>query len=329
MNQPPGYPPGGPPQYPGQPGFPPQGQPQQPQAKPFQGTQLMPGAPAMPQQAPQQPQYGQPPAPQPYGAPPPQAPPGYGQPPPGQPAYGQPPPGQQPFGQPPPGQPAYGQPPPGGQPGYGAPPGQPYGAPPQGPAGYGLPPTPPGYGPPPGAAPYGAPQPGYGAAPNPYAAPQGFGAPGGLALQPGAGKPQVRNAVMTFLLPAIISVGAVIVGVILMVIGGIAESAILALFGTLVYALGALAGSVIGFISAIKMLGELNRVTNSGVVQWWMLLVPFWGVYVAWIVVPAEVAKAKQMVNAQQPPRGIVVYIFLWLYALAADLNDIAQAMPQ
>jgi len=47
-----------------------------------------------------------------------------------------------------------------------------------------------------------------------------------------------------------------------------------------------------------------------------------------WIVLPAEVTKAKQMVNAQQPTRGIVVYIFLWLYALAADLNDISKAMP-
>ncbi len=67
MNQPPGggYPPG--PPYPGQPGAPPQGYPQQPQqgypqpqqaqpapvgqpgaAKPFQGTALMPGAPAIP-----------------------------------------------------------------------------------------------------------------------------------------------------------------------------------------------------------------------------------------------------------------------------------------
>jgi len=45
-------------------------------------------------------------------------------------------------------------------------------------------------------------------------------------------------------------------------------------------------------------------------------------------LVQAEVAKAKQAVNAQEPPRGIVVYIFLWLYALAADLNDIAKAMP-
>jgi hypothetical protein len=165
MNQPPGYPPGGPP-YPGQPGaFPQQGQPQQGQApqqpaKPFQGTQLMPGAPMNPalqaaqaqaaaaqaaaaggyaQQPP--PAYGQPPQQPPYGQPPPaygQPPPAYGQPPA---AYGQPPAG---YGQP---QPGYGQQPP---PGYGPPPqggAAPYGV--QG--GYGQPP--PGYGPAPGYAP--------------------------------------------------------------------------------------------------------------------------------------------------------------------------------
>jgi hypothetical protein len=133
---------------------------------------------------------------------------------------------------------------------------------------------------------------------------------------------------MTMLLPAIIGVGGIIAGVIVMIIGGAVESGIVALLGTLIYLLGALAGGVIGFISAIKMIGELNRITGSGAVQWWMLLVPFWGYYVAWVVLPAEVAKAKQMVNAQQPARGIVVYIFLWLYAFAADLNDIANAMP-
>jgi hypothetical protein len=109
MNQPPGYPPGGPP-YPGQPGYPPQGQPQQGQAPQQQQGYGQPN------------QYGQPQQQQGYGQPPPQQQ-GYGQPPPG---YGQ----QQPPGygqqQPPPG---YGQPPPGyGQPGAPAP----YGAPPQG-----------------------------------------------------------------------------------------------------------------------------------------------------------------------------------------------------
>ena len=37
-------------------------------------------------------------------------------------------------------------------------------------------------------------------------------------------------------------------------------------------------------------------------------------------------SKAKQMAGVQNPPRGIVVYIFLFLYAFAADLNDIAKA---
>jgi len=117
MNQPPGYPPGGPP-YPGQPGYPPQAQPQQGQVPQQQGY----GQPNPYGQPPQQQAYGQPaPQQQGYGQPPQQQ--GYGQPPPG---YGQQPPpgyGQQ---QPPPG---YGQPPPGyGQPGAPAP----YGAPPQG-----------------------------------------------------------------------------------------------------------------------------------------------------------------------------------------------------
>jgi|GEM_PF-1338559 len=141
MNQPPGYPPGGPP-YPGQPGFPQQGQAPQgqapQQAKPFQGTQLMPGAPSHPQQAAAAPQagYGQPQPPPGYGAPPQ---PGYGQPPQG---YGQPPAG---YGQPPPGMPGAPQGMPGAPPPYGV-------QPPQG--GYGPPGQPaPGYGPPPGYAP--------------------------------------------------------------------------------------------------------------------------------------------------------------------------------
>jgi hypothetical protein len=108
----------------------------------------------------------------------------------------------------------------------------------------------------------------------------------------------------------------------------VADVAILALVGTLFYALGALAGGALGLIASIKMIGELNRVTGSSTVQWWHLLIPLYGYYVMWIVLPAEVTKAKQMVNAQQPTRGIVVYIFLWLYALAADLNDISKAMP-
>jgi hypothetical protein len=149
MNQPPGYPPGGPP-YPGQPGaFPQQGQPQQGQpapqqgAKPFQGTQLMPGAPMNPAVQAAQAQAAAAQAAGPGGYPQ-QPPPAYGQPP-QPPPYGQPPAG---YGQPPP---AYGQ----AAPGYGQPPAGGYGPPPQGgPAPYGV------------QGGYGAPAPGYGAPPG-------------------------------------------------------------------------------------------------------------------------------------------------------------------
>lgn len=183
MNQPPngGYPPG--PPYQGQPG---QGFPQQPQqaapvgqpgaAKPFMGTQLMPGAPAIPGQASAQAQVAAAQAAaqaaqqqQQYGAPPQQ---GYGAP-------------QQPYGAPPQ-QGGYPDP----QQGYGAAPGAYPGAPQAGYPGA----APGGY---PGAPP-GGPQAGYPGAPPAQGAPQqqgivpqfgigGFG-PGGMPkLQIGGG----------------------------------------------------------------------------------------------------------------------------------------------
>jgi hypothetical protein len=294
MNQPPGYPPGGPP-YPGQPGYPQQGQPQPQQQKPFQGTQLMPGAPPAPQ-----PGYGQPP-------------PGYGQP--QQPQYGQPAPG---YGQPQP-QPQYGQqqPVPGyGQPApaYGQPPAPAYGQPPQ--QQYGAPP---------------APQPQYGMQPAAYGAQvgqamqQAYGMPGAVA----GGKPRTRNAVMTLLLPMVLVFAGAILGTGMGFLGSAIDMAgLFTLIGMLFYGVGALAGGIIGLLSFFRIVGEVNGVTRSGTVQWWMFFVPIYGYYVAWIVFPQEMQKAKQMVGAQQPARGIVVYLFFWLYAAAADLNDIAKVMP-
>jgi hypothetical protein len=310
MNQPPGYPPGGP-QYPGQPGFPQQqqqGQPQQ-QQKPFQGTQLMPGAPGQPQQPYGQPQpgYGQQPQQQ-YGAPPQQQ---YGAPP--QQQYGAPPQQQQ-YGQPQ--QQQYGAPPQQQQ--YGAPPQQQqYGQPPQ--QQYGQPPQ----------QQYGQQPAAYGAQQFGQQMQQGFaGAGAAMGLQAGSGKPQARNALMTFLMPLILIIGGQILGTILTIVFvsvlDMPSLSFLGLIGSLV----ALAGAVIGFISAVKMIGELNGVTKSGAVAWWMLLVPLYNYYVMWILVPAEMGKAKQMAGVQQPPRGFVVYFFLWLYAFAADLNDIAKVMP-
>lgn len=262
------------------------------------------------------PNYG---APQPnYGGPPPN----YGAPPMGgnvqgpttaMPAMGDP----AAFGAPPGGMPnAYGAPMGGPMPGGGMP--QPYGQAPQQP--YGAPPG--AYAPqqpPPGA--YGQPQMqqpmmGYGQAPGAIQAP----GPGMLGTLQSAGNttggPTKRNALMTFLLPGIVIFGGGILGSVLAYIWaplGLLSS----LFG--------LAGMIMYLLSAIKMANEIKSVTRNASFAWWPIFIPIYNYYWLWIMVPAEVTKAKQMMGVQQPTRSIVLYIFLWHFALASDINDMAR----
>jgi hypothetical protein len=113
-----------------------------------------------------------------------------------------------------------------------------------------------------------------------------------------------------------------IVPVIFGVIAGIAGVAEISLVGSL----ASLAGIVLLYVSIIKMANELKAVTRNDAFAWWPVFIPVFQIYWMWILVPQEVAKAKQMTGVQAPPRGIVVYVFLFLYAFAADLNDIAKA---
>jgi hypothetical protein len=124
-------------------------------------------------------------------------------------------------------------------------------------------------------------------------------------------KPQVRNALMTFLMPTIVMIGGQIVGNIL----ATAVSPSLAIVGSLV----GLAGFIMYAMSLMSMTKDLNAVTG-GSLAWWMLLIPIYGPLV---LLPGEMAKAKQMAG-KAAPRGAVVYLFLTLYAYASDLNDIA-----
>jgi hypothetical protein len=228
---------------------------------------------------------------------------------------------------------AYGNAPPPGM-NYGAPPGgaPPYGAPQGGPPPYGAP----------AQAPYGAPQDPYGGAPNPYGQPPqqagGWGqqqtpapmmpygqAPGGAMQVPGIGtlqsagvgtQPTRRNALMTFLVPALVMFGGIVLGLIL--------SFVYAPLGLLAV-LFVLAGSVMYLLSAIKMVNELKSVTKNAAFPWWPIFIPVYSIYWLWFLVPAEVTKAKQMIGAQIPPRSIVLYIFLWHFALASDINDMVR----
>jgi hypothetical protein len=144
---------------------------------------------------------------------------------------------------------------------------------------------------------------------------QGFGGVGA----PSGGRPTVRNALVVFLIPVAASVIGNIVASVLV---SITEIGALALVGSLI----SLVGAVFALVSIIKMTNELKAVTGNAGFAWWPIFIPIYSIYWAWIMVPAEMAKAKQMRGVQTPPRGIVVYIFLFLYAFAADLNDIAKA---
>jgi hypothetical protein len=132
-------------------------------------------------------------------------------------------------------------------------------------------------------------------------------------------RPTVRNPIMTMMLPIIIVIGGVIVATILGVLdqGGI---------GGAIYGLALIAAMVIGLMSVIKMSNELKAASGNPNFAWWPIFIPFYNYYWAWILVPAEMNKAKQMRGLQQPARGIVVYLFFFIYAFAADLNDIAKA---
>jgi hypothetical protein len=267
-------------------------------------------------------------------------PPGYGNPPGGgygQPGYGQPQQPQQPqqgYGQPQQPQQGYGQP---QQPqqGYGQPqqPQQGYGQPqqPQQPQqGYGQPQQPQqGYGQPPAQQGFGQqPQQGFGQ-------PAQFGAGGAMAMgmpmggmaapMAGAGpKPKVRNPIMVLLMPMLLVFGAILFAV---GVGALATLLEVPALGFVAFLAFPIYLAAIGYAlySIVSMANELKAITQNPDFNWWYIFIPILSIIWMLSTVPNEVAKAKQMMGCQQPPRSVVVYFFFFAYALAADLNDIAQ----
>ena len=195
----------------------------------------------------------------------------------------------------------------------------------------------------PGQPPYGVPpEPGFGPglqgmpAPGPQAMAPPTAGPGPLAgagaammgTLPSAGvggqSPTRRNALMTFLVPLIVIVGGGIVSSILTFVLAMISPG-LAVIGSLLSTLSSLAGIVLYVLSAIKMVNEVKIVTRNPAFPWWPMLVPIYGIYWAWMMVPTEVARAKQIMGVQTPPRSMVLYIFLWHFALASDINDLVR----
>jgi len=168
------------------------------------------------------------------------------------------------------------------------------GGPPGAPGGYGPPPgMDQGMGAPPGGA-Y-APPGGAMMAPGGFGGPMaGPGGPGGPMGMPGGGGPmgptgprgQERNPVMVLVLGMLCC--------------------------------------IYGFIQAWSMLNELKEFTRDEDFKPFFMLIPFLNYYFLWIKVPEQVRKAKQMAGSRNPePQSIVLYIFLFPFALAKDLNEV------
>jgi hypothetical protein len=250
------------------------------------------------------------------------------------PPYGAPPRGASSIPPPPAHPPA---PPAGLPPAYGSSPGSgfppPFGVPPPAPAPGAPPPyaaqsaqpggPPPGYGGDPYAQPahgvYGGTMQMPGAPPQglaPYGQPRTAGLVGTLKSEAGMPAPTRRNAILTLVLPLALMFGGVII------------SAVLAFLSP---ALGSLAGLfVLGgwvwyLLLAMQMIRELRSVTRSDELAWWPLIVPLYNIYFMWFLVPQEVTKAKQMLGVRQAPQHILLYVFLWPFALATDINDMVR----
>jgi hypothetical protein len=142
----------------------------------------------------------------------------------------------------------------------------------------------------------------------------------GTLSSSGTKGPTRRNALMTLLLPFAVIVGGSVVCTVL----SIAISSLATIFA-LLQLLFVLGGTGWFLFLTIPMVNELKSVTQNASLAWWPLFVPVYSMYWAWFIIPAEVTKAKQLLGVQQPPRPIVLYIFLWPFALASDINDMVR----
>lgn len=123
--------------------------------------------------------------------------------------------------------------------------------------------------------------------------------------------PTRRNALTTWLFPTVFFLLAPPLG---------------ALLGTTAFRFAPNAAILVGLlltlVAARAMIAELNVAAGSNL-TFWHFVIPIYGLYWAAVLVPQAMAVAKQRAN-KPAPRSAVVYLFLFLYALASDLNDLA-----
>jgi len=73
-----------------------------------------------------------------------------------------------------------------------------------------------------------------------------------------------------------------------------------------------------------QMLNELQAYTRDENFKPFYMFIPLLNLYFLLIKVPEQVTKAKQMAGSRNPQASsIVLYIFIGLYALSKDLNEV------
>ncbi len=75
------------------------------------------------------------------------------------------------------------------------------------------------------------------------------------------------------------------------------------------------------------MLEDLRAITKGAVPPWWHMAIPFYDWYLAFSVIPAEMAKAKQMAGVAQPTRVVPLLALLPLGARLRSQRDRRQAL--
>ena len=78
------------------------------------------------------------------------------------------------------------------------------------------------------------------------------------------------------------------------------------------------------FIKWPEMLTELQNCTPNQSFFKWGWIIPCYSLFWFLSVLPAQVQQAKQAMGSPKPARGVFLYFLLAPYALACDLNEIA-----
>jgi len=137
--------------------------------------------------------------------------------------------------------------------------------------------------------------------------------------------PQRRNPIVMYVVPN----GGQILGVVLIFVGVLLAASVgAALWSVSVLGvLMALAATILEMYWNWGMSVDLKRVSQSTTFSPWFAVIPIFSRYFRFEAVPDTMEMAKQRVGAPYPRKNRFVYFFFCAWAMATDLNEVADAM--